>query len=133
MDSSKSPEDSTLDSLSTSIEKLQRKAKAIGELDSKISGELQDPEELGRDVYESIELQDGITDTIDQIKQFISHHMKSVEPCPPNRAVSQSLSAIAQPFMPRNVVTPSPQDEQGILPSSSSNGSVTIQPSQSVS
>ena len=46
MDSSESPEDSALDNLSTSIEKLQRKAKAIGELDSKISCELQDPEEL---------------------------------------------------------------------------------------
>ena len=34
MDSSESLEDSALDSLSTSIEKLQRKAKAIGELDS---------------------------------------------------------------------------------------------------
>ena len=68
MDSSESLEDSALDSLSTSIEKLQWKAKAIGELDSKISGELQDPEELERDVYEPIELQDGITDTTDQIK-----------------------------------------------------------------
>ena len=35
MDSSESPEDSALDSLSISIEKLQRKAKAIGELYSK--------------------------------------------------------------------------------------------------
>jgi len=77
-------------------------------------------------VYESIELQDGITDTTDQIKQFISHHTKRVEPRPLSRAISQSLSATAQPFMPR---TPSPQDEQRILLSSSSNGSVTIQPS----
>ena len=68
MDSSESLEDSALDSLPTSIEKVQWKAKAIGELDSKISGELQDPEELEGDLYESIELQDGITDTIDQIK-----------------------------------------------------------------
>jgi len=46
MDSSESPADSVLYSLSTSIEKLQRKAKAIGELDSKISGEIKDPEEM---------------------------------------------------------------------------------------
>ena len=38
------------DGLSTSIERLQWKAKAIGELDSKIAGEIQDPEELERNV-----------------------------------------------------------------------------------
>ena len=133
MDSSESLEDSALDSLSTSIEKLQRKAKAIGELDSKISGEIQDPEELERDVYEAIELQDGITDTIDQIKQFISRHTKRVEPRPLSRAVTQSLSATAQPFVPLNVETHSPQDVH-ILSSSSSSGSIaTSQSSQSVS
>ena len=42
MDSSESPEDSALDSLSTSIEKLQRKAKAIGELDSKMNPHLRE-------------------------------------------------------------------------------------------
>jgi len=41
MDSSESVEDSTLDSLSTSIEKLQQKAKMIGELYSKIAGKTQ--------------------------------------------------------------------------------------------
>ena len=35
-----------MDSLSISIEKLQQKAKAIGELDSKFASELQDPESL---------------------------------------------------------------------------------------
>jgi len=64
MDSSESPEDSALDSLSTSIEKLQQKAKAIGELDSKNCW------------------RDGITDSIDRMKQFISHHTKRVEPRP---------------------------------------------------
>ena len=88
MDSSESLEDSALDSLSTSIEKLQQMAKAIGELDCKISGKIQDPEELKQDVYEAIELQDGITDTINLIKQFISHHTKHVERRPPSRAVT---------------------------------------------
>ena len=50
MDSSEAPNESQLDSLSTSIEKLERKAKAIGELDTTIAGELQDAEELERDV-----------------------------------------------------------------------------------
>ena len=40
MDSSETPNESQLDSLSASIEKLQRKAKTIGELDTKIAGEL---------------------------------------------------------------------------------------------
>jgi len=31
----------------------------------KFAGKIQDPEELERDVYEAIELQDGLTDTID--------------------------------------------------------------------
>ena len=61
MESGETPNESQLDSLSMSIEKLQRKAKAIGELDAKIAGELQDPEELARYVFEAIELQDGIT------------------------------------------------------------------------
>ena len=49
MDSSEAPNESQLDSLSTSIEMLQRKAKAIGELDTAIAGELQDAEELERE------------------------------------------------------------------------------------
>ena len=59
MDSSETPGDSQLDSLSTSIEKLQRKAKAIGKLDDKIAGEIQNEKELERDVFEALELQDG--------------------------------------------------------------------------
>ena len=45
MDSSETPDDSTLDSLSDSIEKLQQKAKVIGDPDTKIAGELQDPDD----------------------------------------------------------------------------------------
>ena len=82
MDSSEAIDDSKLDSLSTSVEKLQRKVKAIGELDTKIAGEIQNSEELERDVYEAIELQDGITERIDQIKRFISRNIKQVEPHP---------------------------------------------------
>jgi len=72
MDSSESPEDSVLDSLSTSIEKLQQKAKAIGELNSKISGKIQNPEELEKDVYEAVELQDSITD-LDRLTKLKMH------------------------------------------------------------
>ena len=64
------------------MDSSESKAKAIGELDSKISGEIQGPEEFEWDVYEAIELQDGITDTIDRIKQFMSCHTKCVEQCP---------------------------------------------------
>ena len=38
MDSNEAIDDSKLDSLSTSVEKLQWKARAIGELDTKIAG-----------------------------------------------------------------------------------------------
>jgi len=54
MDSSKAPDDFKLGSLSTSIEKLQIKARAFGELDTEIAGEILAPEELKRDVYEVI-------------------------------------------------------------------------------
>ena len=138
MDSSEAIDDSKLDSLSTSVKKLQRKAKAIGELDTKIAGEIQNSEELERDVYEAIELQDGITERIDQIKRFISRHTKQVEPHTPSRTTSQSssLSASAQPFVSLNVVTHSSQDGQEIqshLPSSSSHVSMASQSSHSVS
>ena len=46
MDSSETPNEPQLDSLSTSIEKLECKAKAIGELNTKIPAEIQDAEEL---------------------------------------------------------------------------------------
>ena len=85
MDSSETPNESQLDSLSASIEKLQRKAKTIGELDTKIAGELQDPEELERDVFEAVELQDGIIERIDQIKRFISRHVNPIKPLLPSR------------------------------------------------
>ena len=65
MDSSETPNESQLESLSTSIEKLQWKAKTIGELDTKIAGELQDPEELERDVFEAVELQDGVFEAVE--------------------------------------------------------------------
>ena len=81
MDSSETPNESQLDSLSVSIEKL-RKATAIGELDAKIAGELQDEEELERDVFEAVEIQDGITERVDQIKCFISRQAKPKEPLP---------------------------------------------------
>ena len=82
MDSSETPNESQLDSLSASIEKLQRKAKAIGELNTKIAGELQDEEELEIDVFEAVEIQDGITERVDQIKHFISRQVKPKEPLP---------------------------------------------------
>ena len=62
----------------TSIGKLQSKGKAIGELDVKIVGEIQN-EELEKDVSEAIELQNSITEEVDQIKCFISCHMKPDE------------------------------------------------------
>ena len=102
-----------MDSLSASIEKLQRKARAIGELDAKIAGELQDEEELERDVFEAVEIQDGITERVDQIKRFISRHVNPIEPLPPSRT-SSSLSATAQPFLPHNVVTDPSKDGQRI-------------------
>lgn len=114
MDSSETPNESQLDSLSASIEKLQRKAKTIGELDTKIAGELQDPEELERDVFEAVELQDGIVERIDQIKRFISRHVYPIEPLLPSRISTQSssLSATAQPLVPPNVVTNPSEDGQ---------------------
>ena len=84
MDSSETPNEFQLDSLFTSIKKLQRKAKAIGELDAKIVGELQD-EELDRDVFEAVEIQDGITERVDQMKRFITHQAKPKEPLPQTR------------------------------------------------
>lgn len=81
MDSSETPNESQLDNLSASIEKLQRKAKAIGELDARIAGELQDAEELEGDVFEAVEIQDGITERVDQIKRFILRHTNT-EPLP---------------------------------------------------
>ena len=78
---SETPNKSQLDSLSASIRKLQRKLKAIGELDIKIAGELQD-EELERDMFEAVEIQDGITERVDQIKRFISHHANPIESLP---------------------------------------------------
>ena len=142
MDSSEALNESQLDTLSTSIEKLQRKAKAIGELDTTIAGELQDAEELERDVLEAIELQDGITERIYQIKRFISCRAKPVEPLPPSGISSQSssLSAAAQPFLPLNVVTDTSnhEDDQEIqnqnpFPNSGSHGSMASQLSHSVS
>ena len=142
MDSSEAPNESQLDSLSTSIEKLQHKAKAIGELDTKIAGELQDAEELERDVLEAIELQDGITERIYQIKRFISRRAKPVEPLPRSGISSQSssLSAGAQPFVPLNVVTDTSNHEddqeilnQNLFPNSGSHGSMASQLSHSVS
>ena len=85
MDSSETPNESQLDSLSASIEKLQRKEKTIGELDTKIAGELrQDPEELQRDVFEAVELQDGIIERIDQIKHYLAS-CKSHRATPPEQ------------------------------------------------
>ena len=56
MNSEERPLESQLDTLSTSIEKFQRKTKAIEELDAKIAGELQDSQELEEDIYEAVEL-----------------------------------------------------------------------------
>ena len=51
MNSTERLQESELDSLSTSIEKFQCKAKTIEELDTKIAGELQDPDELEKDIF----------------------------------------------------------------------------------
>lgn len=124
--------------LSTSIEKLQWKAKGIRELDAKIAGKLQYPEELGRDIFEAVELPDGITGRVDQIKHFISRHTKTVEPLPTSGIYSprsSSLSVTAQLFLPLHVVASPSKDGQGIvqnqsvLPSSGSHGSMASQTS----
>ena len=140
MDSRETPNEFQLDNLSASIEKLQRKGKAIGELDTKIAAELQDEEELERDVFEAVELQDGITERIDQIKRFISRHANPIETLPPSGTSSQnsSLSATAQPFIPLNVVTNPSEDgqrmqNQSFVPSNDSHGSMASQTSHSVS
>ena len=44
MDSSETPNEPKLDSLSTSIKKLQHKAKAFGELDTEFAGKFEDVE-----------------------------------------------------------------------------------------
>ena len=92
---------------------------------------MQDPEELERDVFEAVELQDGIIERIGQIKRFISHHVNPIEPLLPSRisAHSLSLSATAQPFVPPNVATNPSEDGQRIhnqstFPSSDSHGSM---------
>jgi len=54
----------------------------MGTSTSKIAGELQDPDEIETDVCEALELQDGGSDRIDQIKQFILHQTKCVKPRP---------------------------------------------------
>ena len=111
------PNESQLDSLSASIEKLQQKAKAIGELDAKIAGELQDEEELERDVFEAVEIQDGIIERVDQIKCFMSRIKQNPRSHSPllSRISSQSssLSATAQPFSPLNMVPTHPRMDRG--------------------
>ena len=129
-----------MDSLSASIEKLQRKAKAIGEVDAKIAGELQDEEELEIDVFEAAEIQDGSTERVDQIKCFTSRQAKPKEPLPPSWISSQSssLSATAQPFSSLNMV-PNPSEDgqriqnQRFFLSNDSHGSMASQTSHSVS
>ena len=82
LDSSERPDESQLDSLFAFVEKLQWKAKAIEEFNAIIAGELQEEEELERDVFEAVEIQGGITQRVDQIKCFISCHANPIEPLP---------------------------------------------------
>ena len=139
MNSEERPLESQLDTLSTSIEKFQRKAKAIEELDAKIAGELQDSQELEEDIYEAVELQEGITDQIGQIKRFVSRQASPFEPHPPSgnsSRQSSSLSATAHPFVPQDVVANPSEDGRGIqnqvlFPSSGSHGSMASQASVS--
>ena len=141
MDTSETPNKSQLDNLSACIEKkLQRKGKAIGELNTKIAAELHDEEELERDVFEAVELQDGITERIDQIKCFILQHANPIETLPPSGTSSQnlSLSVSAQTFIPLNVVANPSEDgqrmrNQSFVPSNDSHGSMASQTSHSVS
>ena len=90
IDSNETPNESQLDSLSAPIEKLQQKAKTIGEIDTKIAGKLQDPEELEKDVFEAVELQDRILERTDQIKRFISRHVNPNEPLLPSRILCKA-------------------------------------------
>ena len=132
-------QESELDSLSTSTEKFQCKAKAIEELDVKIAGELQDPDELEEDIFEAVELQEGITDKIGQIKCFISRQASPFEPHPTSRISSRqnsSSSVTAHPFVPQDVVANPSEDGQGIqyqilFPSIGSHGSMASQASVS--
>ena len=131
MNSNETPNEPQLESLSTSIEKLQQKAKTIVELDTIIAGELPYPEELERDIFEAVELQDDILERIDQTTCFISHHVNPDEPLLLSRISthSSSLSATAQLFVPPNV-EPNPLQNLSSVSSSGSHGSMVSQTSQ---
>ena len=86
-----------------------------------------------------MELQEGITDKIGQIKHFISHQASPFEPHPTSGILSRqnsSLSATAHPFVSQDVVANPSKDGRGIqnqilFPSSGSHGSMASQASVS--
>ena len=105
-------QESELDSLSTSIEKFQCKAKTI-ELDTKIAGELQDPDELEEYIFQAVELQESITDKIGQIKCFILRQASPFESHPTTGISScqnSSLRATAHSFVPKDMVANTSKD-----------------------
>ena len=76
------------------IEQLQRKAESIRQLDSKISAEIRDNEDLEREVYEEEEIQDSIIEKSTRLKRYLEAQHKSnrVTTTTPNIRDSPSTS-----------------------------------------
>ena len=96
MESGKTPSDSQITTLKSSLEQLQRKAEIIRDLDAKIVQATQDPSELEAEIFESEEIQDTIIKKTGSIKEFLSCHVQSGVPV--KTRVTQTLDASAQPF-----------------------------------
>ena len=96
MESGKTPSDSQITTLKSSLEQLQRKAEIIRDLDAKIVQATQDPSELEAEIFESEEIQDTIIKKTGSIKEFLSCHVQSGVPV--KTRVTQTLDVSAQPF-----------------------------------
>ena len=59
------------------IDQLQRKAESIRQLNSKISAEIRDNEDLEREVYEAEEIQDSIIEKSTRLKRYLEAQHKS--------------------------------------------------------
>ena len=54
------------------VDQLQRKAESLQQLDTKIQSIITDPEDLEREVYDAIEIQDTLIEKMTRLKRYLS-------------------------------------------------------------
>ena len=84
------------------IDQLKRKAESIRQLDSRISAEIRESEDLEREVYEAEEVQDLIIEKSTRLKRYLEVQQKLGTP-----HIRETASADASSLPPVTVTTPS--------------------------